>query len=75
MMTIPPQVSETAERCRKALAAYSNDDNFTNLVDFLADAMHWCDASGEDFHHALCIAAKHYIAELNDEQTEEGRMP
>ena len=35
----------------------------------------WCDESGEDFHYALCVAGKHYLAELNDEQTEERRMP
>jgi len=36
--------------------------------------MHFCDESGEDFHYALCMAGKHYLAELNDEQTEERRM-
>jgi len=70
-----PTNQKRADHGRKALAAYANDDTFTNLVDFLTDAMHWCDASGEDFHYALCIACKHYLAELNDEQTEERRMP
>lgn len=37
--------------------------------------MHWCDANGEDFHYALCVAGKHFIAELNDEQTDERRLP
>lgn len=64
-----------AERCREALIAYANDGLFTNLIDLLADAMHWCDESGEDFHYALCVAGKHYLAELNNEQTEERRMP
>ena len=32
---------------------------FINLIDFLADAMHWCDAKGEDFHTDLdpCLPA------------------
>ena len=37
--------------------------------------MHWCDANGEDFHYALCVAGKHFIAELNDEHTDERRLP
>ncbi|MCX7392558.1 MAG: hypothetical protein NTW75_00350 [Planctomycetales bacterium] len=64
-----------AGRCEQALAAYSDADHFTNLVDFLADAMHWCDFTGQDFHYALCVAGKHFIAELNDSQTEERRLP
>jgi hypothetical protein len=70
-----PTNRKRANHCRKALAAYANDDTFTNLVDFLTDAMHWCDSTNEDCHYALCIACKHYLAELNDEQTEDRRMP
>ena len=33
------------------------------------------DANGEDFHYALCVAGKHFVAELNDQQTEERRLP
>jgi hypothetical protein len=73
-MTTAPLNRERVERCRDALIGYANDGLFTNLIDLLADAMHWCDESGEDFHYALCIAGKHYLAELNDEQTEERRM-
>ena len=62
-----------ADRCEKALAAYSKDDSFTNLVDFLADAMHWCDFTGQDFHIALAQACRHYIHELNVEQQHERR--
>jgi hypothetical protein len=74
-MTCEPTIHERVERCGKALAGYSDDDRFVCLIDLLADAMHMCDANGEDFHHALCVAGKHYLAELNDEQTEERRMP
>jgi hypothetical protein len=66
---------DRAARCRQAITAYSDDDRFVCLIDLLADAMHWCDANGEDFHYALCVAGKHYLAELNDEPTEERRAP
>ena len=45
------------------------------LIDLLTDAMHWCDAHGEDFHIAFAQACRHYINELNDEQQDERRMP
>ncbi len=66
---------QRATHCEQVLTAYSDDDAFTNLTDLLADAMHWADATGQDFHYALCLACKHYVAELNDEQTDERRMP
>ena len=65
---------ERAERCAQALAVYSGDQPFTNLVDFLADAMHWCDFTGQDFHIALAQACRHYIHELNNQQQDERRM-
>ncbi len=72
-MTLSNQ--KRASCCEQVLTAYSDDDDFTNLTDFLADAMHFCDATGQDFHYAFCLAGKHYVAELNDEQTDERRMP
>ena len=74
-MTSDATIRERAERCRKALTGYSDDDLFLCLIDLLADAMHWSDANGEDFHYALCVAGKHYLAELDEDQTEERRMP
>lgn len=59
-----------ADRCEQAITAYSNDDDFTNLV----DAMHYCDCTGQDFHIALAQACRHYIHELNDQQQHERRM-
>ena len=41
------------------------------LIDLLTDAMHWCDANGEDFHIAFAQACRHYIHELNDQQPDE----
>jgi hypothetical protein len=73
-MTSEPTIRDRAARCRDALIGYAEDGLFTALIDLLADAMHWCDESGEDFHYALCVAGKHYLAELNDEQTEERRL-
>jgi hypothetical protein len=63
-----------ADRCQQSITAYSDDDDFTNLVDFLADAMHYCDSTGQDFHIALAQACRHYIHELNDQQQDERRM-
>jgi hypothetical protein len=74
-MTGAPVFPPRVERCDAVLRHYSDDDVFTGLVDFLADAMHWCDATASEFHYALALAGKHYIAELNDEQTCERRMP
>lgn len=64
-----------AARCNEALSAYSTDDAFTNLIDLLTDAQHWCDATGQDFHIALAHACRHYINELNDDQHDERRHP
>ena len=63
-----------ANRCELAMCAYSNDDSFTSLVDFLADAMHWCDFTGQDFHIAFAQACRHYINELNNQQQDERRI-
>jgi hypothetical protein len=58
-----------------ALETYEDNDLATNLTDILCDAMHWCDQNGEDFYLLLATACRHYIDELNDEQTHERRMP
>jgi hypothetical protein len=74
-MTNDATIKERVERCRKALTGYSDDDRFLCLVDLLADAMHWTDADGEDFHYALCLAGQHYLAELNDQPITERKRP
>ena len=51
-----PSNRQRADRCQQAITAYSDDDDHSNLVDFLADAQHWCDANGEDFHISLAMA-------------------
>ncbi len=50
------------------------EDLHTSLVDLLADAMHWCDATGDDFPLALAQACRHDIHELNDQQGDERRL-
>ena len=80
-MTLSNQ--ERAARCEQAIAAYS-DDAYTNIVDFLADAMHFCHVNGHSFHDALDTAAMHFDAELtgddilddlNRQQPTERRIP
>jgi len=74
-MTANRLIPQRVARCHAALDCYADDCPFIGLIDLMADAMHWCDANGEDFHYALCLAGKHYIAELNEERTEERRLP
>ena len=69
-----PSNQQRAERCQAALAAYGDDMIESNLIDFLADAMHWADHFGCDFHIAHAQACRHYIHELNDQQQDERRM-
>ena len=63
-----------AKRCAEKIARYGDDMAESNLIDLLADAMHWCDHTGSDFHIALAQACRHYIHELNDQQQDERRL-
>ena len=74
-MTTVQLIPQRVKRCDTAITGYSDENRFLCLIDLLADAMHWCDANGEDFHYALCVAGKHFVAELNDQPTEERRLP
>jgi hypothetical protein len=73
-MTSDLLIPERVRRCHQSLTRYSDDDHCICLIDLLADAMHWCDANGEDFLYALAVAGKHYITELKDEQSYERSM-
>jgi hypothetical protein len=55
---------ERADRCQQAVTTYSDDDTYTNLVDFLADAMHYCHLHGHSFRDALETALMHFDAEM-----------
>lgn len=57
-----------AKRCAQVLRYYGTDSaDSGRLVDFLADARHWCDRHGESFAELDCLAHRHYVAELHDE--------
>ena len=62
-MTLSNQ--ERAVRRQQAITAYSGDDAHANLVDCLADAMHWCRFNGHSFNDALETARMHFEAETN----------
>lgn len=51
------------ERCDEVLREYGDDLREANLIDFLTDAMHWCQAKGEDFDKKLELARSHFGAE------------
>jgi hypothetical protein len=53
-----------ANRMAEVLAIYGDNDPCTNLVDLLADAMHWCNSLSHDFPEALALASMHFQAEL-----------
>jgi hypothetical protein len=54
---------EQSLRCEQALKSTYHNDLATNLIDFLADAMHWCKCNGTDFQQAFDIAESHYQSE------------
>ena len=64
-----------ARRSARAIARYGDDLLESNLIDFLTDAMHCCDAKRLDFQRLLAQARRHYVNELNDQQPEERRLP
>lgn len=49
------------------LAEYALDDTMTNLIDFLADARHWCDGNGHSFAELDRQAYHHYLQEIESE--------
>lgn len=63
-----------AKTFEKAIENYGTGCAQEILIDLLTDAMHWCDANGEDFHIAFAQACRHYINELNDQQQDERRI-
>ena len=56
---------QRADRFEQAITAYSNEDIGTNLVDFLADAIHWCRFTGHSFLDAFESAVMHFSAETS----------
>ena len=74
-MTTNLLIQQRSRRCSRAIARYGDALLESNLIDFLADAMHCCDAKRMDFQRLLAQARRHYVNELNDQQTEERRLP
>lgn len=66
---MPLSNQERAARCQEATAAYSDDDTYTNLVDFLADALHWCNVNRHSFRDALDTAQMHFEAEMDGDDS------
>lgn len=74
----PPHEDPNARRAARAgrilIHHREGEDLHTSLVDLLADAMHWCDAHGDDFHLALVQACRHHLHELQDQPHNERRI-
>jgi hypothetical protein len=73
--TAEAAIERRVERSDLILRYYSDDGVVTGLIDLLADARHWCDATGEDFARLDRQAYGRYVAELNDQQTDERKIP
>ena len=74
-MTMTLSNHERAIRCQKAATAHSDDDTRTNLVDFLADAMHWCHVNGHSFRDCLDTALMHFNAERSGDDIQNDLNP
>jgi hypothetical protein len=75
-MHIAQQNRRRAARSSMALRRYDSDGSpYTGLIDFLADAMHWCRLKGHDFHDLLDRASEHYAAEILDETSPVDQQP
>lgn len=55
------------ERCVRSISAYGDDLAESNLVDFMADAMHWCGSVGYSFDELLTRARSHFANENRDD--------
>ena len=59
-------------KAAEIIAGYGDGDERENLVDLLADAMHWCDGFGEPFDEFCGTAGVHFAQEVTGKQ--EGSM-
>ena len=74
-MTTDLLIPQRVKRCDAALTGYSDDSSFISLIDLLADARHWCDANDQDYAASRPHRLPALPRELNDEPTEERRLP
>jgi hypothetical protein len=58
-----------------ALETYGDEDNATRCIDLLTDARHWCDLNCQNFAELDRQAYQHYLAELNEQLTDERKQP
>lgn len=65
--------NDRAERAHLAIDAYGDDIPESNLIDLLADAMHWCEQEELNFKRLLQMASQHYLCELIDADGNERR--
>jgi hypothetical protein len=56
---------QRSQRADKAINDYANGDARENLVDLLADVIHWCDDMDEPFEEFCATARVHHDAERN----------
>jgi hypothetical protein len=61
-------VPDRVLRVEKALQDYTDSDEAANLVDLLADAMHWCRHKREPFERLLDTARMHYESESSSKE-------
>lgn len=54
-----------AERFADILPLYPEDEH-TNVIDLLADLLHWCEANGVDFEDTLRISRMHFDSERDE---------
>lgn len=62
-----PNNKDRAERFQQALDRYGDDEPITDVVDLLADMMHWCRYHKVNFDGTLATANGHYEAEVDEE--------
>ncbi len=57
--------SDRARRLDEILPFYPEDQR-TNMIDLLTDAMHWCNANDEDFEKIFLMARIHFETEMSE---------
>lgn len=67
MTHLPLTIRDRVDRAGAAIEQYGEDIEESNLIDFLADAMHWCRVSGHCFDKLLTTAANHFKTETLEE--------
>ena len=64
-MTCEPTIRQRCDRIARLLRGGQGSSS-ENLIDLLADAMHWCDLNGESFEALRRVAYQHYLTEIHN---------